>query len=160
MTSHSILSPVRHTAPKRGVKAMAAALGLALSLSVSPLAFAQQPPVQPGAGAQQLPSFSPLVKKVLPAVVSIQVTEKAAAGNGPAMGPGGLHGGPFDEMLRRFFEQQQGQNNQDQNDDDDLVRVAHDVVVGHDIARGIDDEARAQGHAFRALAAALATAAR
>ncbi len=119
MTSHSILSPVRHTAPKRGVKAMAAALGLALSLSVSPLAFAQQPPVQPGAGAQQLPSFSPLVKKVLPAVVSIQVTEKAAAGNGPAMGPGGLHGGPFDEMLRRFFEQQQGQNNQDQNDDDD-----------------------------------------
>ena len=123
MTSHSVL-PVRQAGrqatPKRGVKAMAAALALALSLSVSPLAFAQQPPVQPGAGAQQLPSFSPLVKKVLPAVVSIQVTEKAAAasGNSFSMGPGGMHGGPFDEMLRRFFEQQQGQGGGDDDDDD------------------------------------------
>ena len=68
-----------------------------------------------------LPSFSPLVKKVLPAVVNISATQR---GGGPALsddsdddqdqdqagpgrGPGqGFPQSPFDDLLRRFFEQQ------------------------------------------------------
>ena len=85
----------------------------------------------PGAGAQisapgapvivQLPTLAPLVKKVLPAVVNVSVSMKAGAaadededdqddggGDQGQMGP--QRNGPqspFDEFLRRFFEQQQ-----------------------------------------------------
>jgi serine protease Do len=57
----------------------------------------------------QQQSFAPLVKKVSPAVVNISVTQKAAAdaiteeSETPAPG---FPGSPFDEFLRRFFEQQ------------------------------------------------------
>jgi serine protease Do len=59
-----------------------------------------------------LPSFAPLVEHVLPAVVniSVELTEQAAAQEeGDAQGDGGLApsvpgGTPFDQFLRRFFE--------------------------------------------------------
>jgi serine protease Do len=95
-------------------------LGLTTSLAFGPLApaFAQSPIVAPM--SQDLPSFSPIVDKVLPAVVNISVIQKPGAGGddqadssddddqdqGPQLqGPG--PGTPFDEFLRRFFEQQQ-----------------------------------------------------
>ncbi len=101
------------------------AAAVALSLAFSPLAQADTPaPASPLAAA--LPSFSPLVKKVLPAVVNISATSKPGAAlgddfdndqdqdqdqdqSGPGLGQGPLQGfpqSPFDEMLRRFFEQQ------------------------------------------------------
>ena len=69
-------------------KARAAALGFALgaTLALPPLVWAQSPPasVEPAPAtspAAMLPtqSFAPLVKRVLPAVVNISVTEKAGA---------------------------------------------------------------------------------
>ncbi len=93
-------------------------LGLSTSLAFGPLApaFAQAPISAPL--NQDLPSFSPIVDKVLPAVVNISVVQKPGAASddqddqddddqGPQLqGPGG-QGTPFDEFLRRFFEQQQ-----------------------------------------------------
>ena len=101
-------------------------LGLSTSLAFGPLAPAfAQTPVAAGM-AQDLPSFAPIVDKVLPAVVNISVVQKAGTGGddqsdqnggddddqdqdqGPQLqGPGG-QGTPFDEFLRKFFEQQQG----------------------------------------------------
>ena len=107
----------------RFMSALAAAT--ALSLTLSPLAVAQTAaPEQPG--IVQLPTLAPLVKKVLPAVVNVSVSMKAGAadededsdndndndnGNGQdQMAPPrrGSPQSPFDEFLRRFFEQQQG----------------------------------------------------
>jgi serine protease Do len=90
------------------------AAGVALALAFSPLADAADTAAPSTAPlAATLPSFAPLVKKVLPAVVNISATQKAGA----AMSGGGDEGdqgnpfegfpqSPFDEMLRRFFEQQ------------------------------------------------------
>jgi serine protease Do len=60
-----------------------------------------------------LPSFSPLVERVMPAVVNIsvvlneqQVAQSEEDGGGGVPGaPGGMPS-PFDEFLRRFFDQQ------------------------------------------------------
>ncbi len=69
-----------------------------------------------------LPSFGPLVKKVMPAVVNIQVTMRAtpalqqeAGRTGPGSGRRptttskcrNFPASPFDQFLRRFFQQQQ-----------------------------------------------------
>jgi serine protease Do len=55
-------------------------------------------------------SFAPLVKKVSPAVVNISVTQNAAADETAEESETtpfpGFPNSPFDEMLRRFFEQQ------------------------------------------------------
>jgi serine protease Do len=59
-----------------------------------------------------LPSFAPLAERVLPAVVniSVELKEQAAAQGGGETGdqgatPFGPGGTPFDQFLRRFFEQ-------------------------------------------------------
>ncbi|HEX7968466.1 MAG TPA: DegQ family serine endoprotease [Stellaceae bacterium] len=106
----------------RRVRAAALATGIGLSVALSPLAWAQTgPQTAQTALASQLPSFAPLVKKVVPAVVNISVTEKAGTpaddtedqDSGPDQGGPrqGFPQSPFDEFLRRFFEQQgpQGQ---------------------------------------------------
>ena len=99
------------------------AVALALIGLANP-AFADNP--TPGAPiGDKLPSFAPMIERILPAVVNISVTQK--------VGPGGAPGGddadndqapdgddndaappapstpqtPFDDFLRRFFEQQQ-----------------------------------------------------
>src|ERR1700726_2952606 len=58
-----------------------------------------------------LPSFAPLAEHVLPAVVniSVELTEQAAGQDADTQGDGGLvpsvpGGTPFDQFLRRFFE--------------------------------------------------------
>jgi serine protease Do len=117
-------------APARRARTATIALGVGLALAlapaaIAPMAYAQtsaQPAPALGANAT-LPSFAPLVKRVLPAVVNISATGKAGAtdsdddsddqdepggGNGPSLnGPQhGFPSSPFDEMLRRFFDQQ------------------------------------------------------
>src|SRR5215469_5823932 len=102
----------------RRVRAMALATSLGLGLALAPAAWAQTtapaPLLQAQAPGAQLPSFAPLVKKVLPAVVNISVTERANApddedqdteSDAPGA-PQGMPGSPFDEFLRKFFEQQ------------------------------------------------------
>src|SRR5579863_7810123 len=96
------------------------AAGVALTLAFSPLARAADTPAAASPLAAALPSFAPLVKKVMPAVVNISATLKQDAvpsddsdsdqdQSGPDAGPGPFRNfpqSPFDEMLRRFFEQQ------------------------------------------------------
>ncbi|HXC89733.1 MAG TPA: DegQ family serine endoprotease [Stellaceae bacterium] len=103
-------------------RAAAAAFGLGATLALSPMVLAENPaPLTPAAPQPmtapvaliQQQSFAPLVKKVLPAVVNISVTQKAGADQmseereqfqgSPFQG---FPSSPFDEMLRRFFEQQ------------------------------------------------------
>jgi serine protease Do len=99
----------------RRVRAAALATTVGLGLVLAPSVWAQQapPPLpQTTTPTAQLPSFAPLVKKILPAVVNISVTEKAVGDGDQDMesedgGPQqGMPQSPFDEFLRKFFEQQ------------------------------------------------------
>jgi len=102
--------------------ALSFTLGAALALP--PMVWAENPatvgnPSQAANGAPQTmtspialtqpQSFAPLVKKVSPAVVNISVTQKAAPdpmADEPEASPSpGFPNSPFDEMLRRFFDQ-------------------------------------------------------
>jgi serine protease Do len=102
---------------------LATALGAALVLpSFAPTAWAQAQgqnlTQQTQQQAQQvLPSLSPIIQKVMPAVVNISVTMKgdAAMDEGDDVGPDNQsdNGGgpnfpasPFDELLKKFFDQQ------------------------------------------------------
>jgi serine protease Do len=96
---------------------IAAGVGLGATLALSPLVWAENPTASTdaaaGAPAMVLPheSFAPLVKRVLPAVVNISVTESVKSDETSSEQlPEGLQNSPFDEFLRRFFEQQQGNN--------------------------------------------------
>ena len=94
-------------APALGrVRVAVLAAGLGASLAFAPLAQAQD-----GSGSLvQMPSLSPLVKKILPAVVNISVLEKADANDQTADESDGgdfegiPQGSPFDEFLKKFFE--------------------------------------------------------
>jgi serine protease Do len=113
------LSKTRLPRLTRG-RAAAAAFGLGATLALTPMVWAENPTVASPAAPQtmtspvaliQQQSFAPLVKKVLPAVVNISVTQKAGADQmadeqdqgEPSQG---FPNSPFDEMLRRFFDQQ------------------------------------------------------
>ena len=93
--------------------------GMAGALALSPLVWAQSQPQAASPAGQmmtspvaliQQQSFAPLVKKVLPAVVNISVTQKAGAKRWPKSPSApqfkGFPNSPFDELLRRFFQQQ------------------------------------------------------
>ncbi len=96
----------------------AVAVGLGAAVALSPVVWAETssgpviPPAaaSPSARQPQLPqeSFAPLVKRVLPAVVNISVTEKPAADEMSEQSFGGSPSDPFDQFLRRFFEQHGG----------------------------------------------------
>ena len=99
-------------------RAALAVIGLGSVLALCPQVWAQTPATNgtagipaPGAMMQQ-ESFAPLVKRVLPAVVNISVTEGTKASPMADQESEGqdFRQSPFDEMLRRFFDQQ-GQNN-------------------------------------------------
>jgi serine protease Do len=100
----------------------------AMPLAFAPLPLAAQTAVSPHELAA-LPSLAPLVKKVMPAVVNVSAEEKGDAsdeesensdngnGNGdndqeqgqnqtPGQGQQFGQNSPFDELLRKFFEQQ------------------------------------------------------
>ena len=87
------------------------------SLSLSPVATADEGPLTPTGVSAALPSFADVIETVKPAVVNISVKGRAAvpvAGQAPGMpfGPGspfgrdGAPGDPFEDFLRRFFERQ------------------------------------------------------
>src|SRR5580658_2380399 len=112
------------TSPFRRVRAAALATAVGIGLALPPLAWAETTLApNPTPATVSLPSFAPLVKKVMPAVVNISVTERAGTPTGddqdqdqdqnqdlgPGQGEGpqqGFPSSPFDEFLRRFFEQQ------------------------------------------------------
>jgi serine protease Do len=84
--------------------------GLGATLALSPLVSAQSPPAAeavpaspPAAVPQQ--SFAPLVKRVLPAVVNISVTEKSASNVLSEQLPEAFRGAPLEDFMRRFFDE-------------------------------------------------------
>src|ERR1700683_1095373 len=103
-------------ARRRWMRARAAIAGIGLgAITLAPMARAQTPPVtsdSPAIPTPALPqqSFAPLVKRVLPAVVNISVTESAKADPMADQLPEQFRNSPFDQMLRRFFDQQQGED--------------------------------------------------
>jgi serine protease Do len=91
---------------KRPMLRLAMLLGVSTALAVGPVSAALADAAEP------LPSFAPMVERVMPAVVNISVVEKAGAASvadeqdqEPDDQP--QQGTPFDDMMRRFFEQQQ-----------------------------------------------------
>jgi serine protease Do len=99
----------------RRTRAAALGFGLGATLALSPLVWAQNPaatavPEQTAPVPQQ--SFAPLVKKVLPAVVNISVTEKSDVEGLSDRLPEQFRGSPFDDFLRRFFDQHNGEEGQ------------------------------------------------
>src|SRR5579885_2470431 len=112
VTMFSKLSPPRVRSFARANMTMLAT-GVALVLALGPVAgleLARAQTLPPAGDAGQLPSLSPLVKKVMPAVVNISVEESAAeqGDGGPDLqpGPGFPEGSPFDQYLKRFFGEQ------------------------------------------------------
>jgi serine protease Do len=100
-------------------RAALASIGLGTVLALCPQVWAESPAANADTAAvttsspvTQHESFAPLVKKVLPAVVNISVTEgnKASPMADEEDQGQDFRKSPFDEMLRRFFEQQ-GRNN-------------------------------------------------
>jgi serine protease Do len=93
------------------IRAAGLGFGLGAALALSPFAFAQAPQTSAAAaaGAAMMPqqSFAPLVKRVLPAVVNISVTEKSAQGFlSSDQLPEGFRDSPFGDFLKRFFDNQ------------------------------------------------------
>jgi serine protease Do len=104
--------------------------GLGATLALSPLVWAQNPsagipapnatpPLSQGAPVLPQQSFAPLVKRVLPAVVNISVTEQSGTemmgfdapdqGNRRFRGmPEQFRGSPFEDFMRRFFDRNGG----------------------------------------------------
>jgi len=103
--------------PKAGRELRFTALAAAFALALTGAPLAQAETASPTAPlAASLPSFAPLVKKVMPAVVNISASLKPGSDqtadpgddqdqSGPDSGQG-FPQSPFDELLRRFFEQQ------------------------------------------------------
>ncbi len=127
-------------------RAAAVGIGLGATLALSPFVWAQSTPATPpsGGGAEAVPaaprqSFAPLVKRVLPAVVNISVTEKATTTSAMSEGSEGFRNGPFEDFLKRFFEQQ-GQGRQGRlmpdNPGDDSDGDGDGAGVGKRIALG------------------------
>jgi serine protease Do len=123
MTMESTNLPKRLApAPKHSFRhaLMATALGAALVLpSFAPSVWAQQGQNLTQQAQQQapqaLPSLSPIIQKVMPAVVNISVTMKGDAAtddsdvspdNQSDNGGPNFPSSPFDELLKKFFEQQ------------------------------------------------------
>ena len=105
-----------------GLRRLAVGAVFSIAFAAAPMAaFAQAPAAGSGSAIVPMPSFAPMVKKVLPAVVNISVTEKSDVATsdddedqGQQLGQNdnpfqGFPPSPFDEFLRRFFQQQQRQ---------------------------------------------------
>jgi serine protease Do len=97
----------------KGRRGIALAAGLGTTLALSPFVWAESNPAPntTSGTTDTIPtipqqSFAPLVKKVLPAVVNISVTEKPDAENMSDQSfDEGNGNSPFDQFLRRFFDQ-------------------------------------------------------
>jgi len=110
--------PVRRPRFKK-TRAAALGFGLGATLALSPLVWAQNPDSSTSNPTTTAPSvaipqqsFAPLVKRVLPAVVNISVTGKSDAEQMSGQSPEEFGGAPFDDFLRRFFDQHGGSQGQ------------------------------------------------
>ena len=99
--------------PWKKTRAAALGFGLGATLALSPLVWAQNPsppvataPLSGGAPMLAQQSFAPLVKRVLPAVVNISVTEKSGLEMMSDQVPERFRGSPFEDFMRRFFDDQ------------------------------------------------------
>ncbi|HXP29953.1 MAG TPA: DegQ family serine endoprotease [Stellaceae bacterium] len=115
----------RRTGAVGRVRAATFAAGVGLALALAPLAQAQTAMPAAPAAMPQLPSLAPLVKRVLPAVVNISVTMTAQGGHGFEGPVPNFPGSPFDEFLRRFFQQQQQQDQDDEQGDNSPMPAPH-----------------------------------
>ena len=104
--------PSLHRRSLRG-RLLAAAAAIAITGSIGAAAVTGAPAIVSAEAAtiapvpqQAAPGFADMVERVMPAVVNISTTRKAEAG-GPIDFPQMRPGSPFEDMLRRFFEQQQ-----------------------------------------------------
>src|SRR5512146_2969846 len=112
-----VFSMLSRPLPKTGRDLRFAAFAAAFALALAGAPLAQAETASPSAPlVSALPSFAPLVKKVMPAVVNISASLKPGTDqsedpgddqeqSGPDSGQG-FPQSPFDELLRRFFEQQ------------------------------------------------------
>ena len=110
-----------------------AGIGFGAALALTPLVWAETPggtttPTPAPASVVPQPSFAPLVKRVLPAVVNISVTENAKPDQMADQLPQQFRNSPYGDMLRRFFDQQQQGEDQPFShrfgDDGDTKRLA------------------------------------
>src|SRR5262245_26722171 len=110
MTEHPAGSARQPWSGKTRAAAVGLSLGLgatlALSPMVSPLVWAQTSPTRDTTALPGQQSFAPLVKRVLPAVVNISVTEKSGAQMMSQNVPERFRGSPFEDFMRRFFDQE------------------------------------------------------
>ncbi len=91
-------------------------LGLGASLALAPLIWAEDPPAANAQGSAPVSeaalttpqSFAPLVKRVLPAVVNISVTESSGNVSMSDRLPDSFRGTPFEDFLKRFFDDRGG----------------------------------------------------
>ncbi len=117
MSSSLSPAPIRPSSARLRAALVIAAFGIALAAS-PPVGsgLAATAPASASATAVPLPGFASLVKQVLPAVVNISVSEKSGFNDAenddedqssPGEGPfPGFPPSPFDQFLRRFFNQQ------------------------------------------------------
>ena len=96
-------------------RAAAAGFGLGATLALSPLVWAQNnpapqamPPLSSGAPTLPQQSFAPLVKRVLPAVVNISVTERSGPQSMSDYIPEQFRGSQLEDFMRRFFDDEDG----------------------------------------------------
>jgi len=104
---------------RSGVVAAAATIGI---FFIAPLSFASGPD-----------GFADLVDKVKPAVVNIATTLKTAGrpgAHGQVQIPPELRGTPFEDFLRRFFNQQNQQGNEGDNGDNDDDGAGTPMALG------------------------------
>src|ERR1700744_6246215 len=84
----------------RTIRTAALGAGLAISLAASPLVFADSPPAAtPASPLIPQQSFAPLVRRVLPAVVNISVTEKSSGTVSDQL-PEGFRDSPFGDFMK------------------------------------------------------------
>jgi serine protease Do len=117
----------------------AAGFGFGAMLALSPLVWAQTPQSTPASPILQQQSFAPLVKRVLPAVVNISVTEKSGVQMMSGDLPDEFRDTPFGDFLRRFFEQHGGHapsfqspfsdNNPDDGDEAKAIALGSGFIV-------------------------------
>jgi serine protease Do len=113
------MSPLNQANPRPSafrrvrIAALATCFGLAVAAPIAWAEMGATAPQAPVAAAATTPSFAPLVKKVMPAVVNVSVIEKPDTPvaneqemNSQGWPQNGFPQDPLDQFMRKFFEQQ------------------------------------------------------